>query len=264
MLLYENELDKKLRTVADLAASAVKMLAKWQGQEGSIPGNASIDVDALSAVLTGLKGAVADLMTSLPGPVAKASAMNRHLSFAAEYYLERHDWNGVLSNVRDIAEYDLASTRKAFCNWLDTSVEYDEELKAGVSGLLVRQQLDSAARKAFVILKARLVSVACVLGGDKVVLDRMDGNDLVGRIFAANGLAVKSGRMTNGDCQALMSLLQGLYGTFRNVVDHNDVVVPWHEAEAVIGMINWVLLRLTVLSTEWAALTEPPSGNLAQ
>lgn len=248
MLLYENELDKKLRTVADLAASAVKMLAKWQGQQGFIPGNASIDADALSAVLVGLKGAVADLMSSLPEPVAKTSAMNRHLSFAAEYYLNRRDWNGVLSNVRDIAEYDLANTRQAFCNWLDTSVEFDEEFKAGVSGLLVRQQLDSAARKAFVILKGRLVSVACVLGGDRVGLDRMDGNDLVGWIFGTDKLVAAHSGMTRGDCQALMSLLQGLYGTFRNVIDHNDVVVPWHEAEAVISMINWVLLKLTAIA----------------
>ena len=247
MLLYENELDKKLRTVADLAESAVKMLAKWQGQQGFIPGNASIDVDALSAVLAGLKGAVADVVSSLPGPVAKTSAMSQHLSFAADYYLNRHDWNGVLSNVHDIAEYDLTSVRQAFCSWLDTCVEFDEEFKAGVSDLLVRQQLDSAARKAFVILKGRLVSVACVLGGDRVDMDRMDGNDLVGRIFAANGLVAASGRMTKGDCQALMSLLQGLYGTFRNVIDHNNVVVPWHEAEAIISMINWVLLKLTAI-----------------
>lgn len=263
MLLYENELDKKLRTVVDLAESAVKMLAKWQKKQGFIPGNASIDVDALWAVLAGLKGAVADLMSSLPGPVAETSAMNQHLSFA-EYYLNKHDWNGVLSNVRDIAECDLVNIRQAFCNWLDTSVEFDEELKAGVSDLLVRQQLDSAARKAFVILKGRLVSVACVLGGDRVGLNRMDGNDLVGRIFAANGFVPVSGRMTKGDCQALMFLLQGLYGTFRNVVDHNDVIVPWHEAEAVISMINWALLRLSALSAEWLVPTEPMSGNLSR
>lgn len=119
-----------------------------------------------------------------------------------------------------------------------------------MSGLLVRQQLDSAVRKAFAILKGRLVNVVCVLGGDRVEMDRMDGNDLVGRIFAGNGLVVTSGRMTRGDSQALMSLLQGLYGMFRNVVDHNDVVVPWHEAEAVISMINWVLIKLrTITST---------------
>ena len=248
MLLYENELNKKLRTVEDLALSLVKMLAKWQERQDFIPSNAPIDIDALSAVLEGMKGAVADLMSSLPEPVAKTSAMNQHLSFATEYYLNKRDWNGVLSNVRDIAEYDLTNVKQAFCSWLDTSVEFDEEFRAGVSGLLVRQQLDSAARKAFAILKGCLVNVACVLGGDRVEMDRMDGNDLVGRIFAGNGLVATSGRMTRGDCQALMSLLQGLYGTFRNVVDHNDVVVPWHEAEAVISMINWVLIKLRTIT----------------
>src|SRR5450759_137753 len=156
MLLYENQLDKKSRTVADLAESLVKMLTKRPVQQGFIPSNALTEVDAFSAVLAGMNGAVADLMSSLPEPVARTSAMNQHLSFAT-YYLNKHDWNGVLSNVRDIAEYDLANVKRAFCNWLDTSVEFDEEFKTGVSDLLVRQQLDSAARKAFVILKARLV-----------------------------------------------------------------------------------------------------------
>lgn len=247
MLLYENELNKRLHTVQELAESLVRMLAKWQGQQDFIPSNAAIDVDALSAVLRGMEGAVADLMSSLPKPVAKASHMIQHSSFA-KYYLNKRDWNGVLSNVRDIAEYDLANVRQAFCNWLDTSVEFDEKLRAGVSDLLVRQQLDSAARKAFVILKERLVDVACALGEERIAIVRMDGNDLVGRIFAGKGLLATSGRMTKEDCQALMSLLQGLYGTFRNVVDHNDIVVPWHEGEAIISMINWVLLKLTAIA----------------
>lgn len=116
MLLYENELDKKLCTVEDLAESLVKILAKWQGQQDFIPSNASIDVDALSAILAGMKGAVADLMSSLPEPVAKTSAMNRHLSFATEYYLNKRDWNGVLSSVREIVEYDLTNVKQAFCS----------------------------------------------------------------------------------------------------------------------------------------------------
>jgi len=45
-----------------------------------------------------------------------------------------------------------------------------------------------------------------------------------------------------------MYLLRGLYGTFRNVVDHNDIVVPWHEGEAIISMVNWVLLKLTAIA----------------
>jgi hypothetical protein len=247
MLLYENELNKKLRTVEDLAESLVRMLAKRQQQQDFIPRNAPIDVDALSAVLAGIEGAVADLMSSLPKPVAKASHMSQHLSYA-RYYLEKSDWNGVLGNARDIAEYDLTNVKQAFYDWSDTSVNFDEEFRAGISDLLVHQQLDSAARKAFVILKGRLVNVACVLGGDRVDMDRMDGNDLVGWIFGADKLVAAHSGMTRGDCQALMYLLQGLYGTFRNIVDHNDVVVPWHETEAVISMINWALLKLTAIA----------------
>ena len=63
--------------------------------------------------------------------------------------------------------------------------------------------------------------------------------------------------------EALRNLLTGLYGTFRNTVDHHDIAVSWQEAEAVIGMINWALLRLSALSAEWAAPTEPVPGNLA-
>jgi hypothetical protein len=49
----------------------------------------------------------------------------------------------------------------------------------------------------------------------------------------------------------MRNLLAGLYGLFRNTLDHHDVDVPWHEAEAVIGMVNWALLRLSAMSSEW-------------
>jgi len=246
MLLYENELNKKLHTVQELAESLVRILAKWQGQQDSVPSDAPIDVDALSAVLGGMEASVGDLLSSLPGPVAKTSKIGQHLSYA-RYYLNKHDWNRVLANARDIADYDLADIKQAFGKWLDTSVEFDEQLKVGVSDLLARQQLDSAVRKAFVLLKERLVGVACALGDDRAMVDQMDGSDLVGRILSGGGLVAASARMDKGDCEALMYLLFGLYGTFRNIVGHNDIVVPWHEAEAVISMVNWVLLKLTAI-----------------
>jgi len=52
-------------------------------------------------------------------------------------------------------------------------------------------------------------------------------------------------------CEASRNLLAGLYHVFRNTLDHHNVDIPWHEVEAVIGMVNWALLRLSALSSEW-------------
>ncbi|RIE16718.1 hypothetical protein [Candidatus Cryosericum septentrionale] len=51
--------------------------------------------------------------------------------------------------------------------------------------------------------------------------------------------------------EASRNLLAGLYDVFRNTLDHHNVDVPWHEAEAVIGMVNGAQLRLSALSSEW-------------
>lgn len=82
MLLYENELNKRLHTVQELAESLVRMFAKWQQQQDFVPSDAPVDVDALSAVLGSMESAVADLTSSLPEPVAKTSGMSQHLSYA--------------------------------------------------------------------------------------------------------------------------------------------------------------------------------------
>ena len=55
-----------------------------------------------------------------------------------------------------------------------------------------------------------------------------------------------AGRAAHGQ-----GVVASLYGVFRNTVDHHNVDVPWHEAEAVIGMVNWALLRLSAMSSEW-------------
>jgi hypothetical protein len=86
-----------------------------------------------------------------------------------------------------------------------------------------------------VILKSRLVA--------KFGVDHdLDGADLVNRIFGASGLL--SSRLESEERQAMRDLLAGLYGVFRNKYGHQDVEAPWHEADAILSMINFVLKRI--------------------
>ena len=58
--------------------------------------------------------------------------------------------------------------------------------------------------------------------------------------------------------QAFRDLLAGLYGVFRNTYGHQDQEAPWHEADAVLSMINTVLKRLEDLATRSAGT---PASN---
>jgi hypothetical protein len=138
-------------------------------------------------------------------------------------------------DIVDICERDISDLERAFRDWCQRFDHYDKELIDKVTDLMVRQEYDSAIRKAFVILKARL----CSAFGEPV---ENDGLALVNRVFGKEGHPRLV--LENTERQAMRDLLAGLYGVFRNRFAHTDSVASWHEADAIVSMVNYVLKQI--------------------
>jgi hypothetical protein len=48
----------------------------------------------------------------------------------------------------------------------------------------------------------------------------------------------------------MRDLFGGMYGVFRNRFAHSDTESSWHEADAIISMVNYLLKRLPALRAE--------------
>jgi hypothetical protein len=256
MLMYEYEVRDKLQMAQDiLAALNQPSLANAQfpmSQE---------EYDVLFPIAKTAEGVCQDLVNTLPPEVTAGTRMLEHCNWIM-YWIGKRDRSWTASNLAD-AQFDLRQLEESFRRWCGSAAHFDHELHEAVRILVAQRELDSAERKAFVILKERLVNVCCTLGAAKTDVAQLDGEALVNRVFGAGGYAVAGMADRSSEREALRNLLAGLYGTFRNVVDHHDVDVSWQEAEAVTGMINWVLLRLSALSAEWVVPTEPVPRDLA-
>ena len=198
------------------------------------------EVDNLTLDTANLEQLYNNLLGILPKEIQTCSNLERHLYFM-KYYLKRNDIKSNRGDINDICEHDIAEIEKAFLLWCKQPKHYDDELAKGVSDLLAKQEIDSAVRKAFAILKTRLTR-------QFTMPDSIDGPELVNRIFGSNGchgLPIDDGKR-----QALRDLLAGLYGVFRNKYAHNDITPTWAEAEAIISMVNVTLLELDRLATK--------------
>lgn len=121
--------------------------------------------------------------------------------------------------------------------WLDSEIAEKCEKLAEID-------LASALRKAFLILKSRLVQ-------HYGVSDTLDGEDLVNKIFGKDGVltAKATNKKEQEELLALRSVLSGLYGLFRNKYSHVDVEAPWTDAQTVLTVINFALARLQIMKS---------------
>lgn len=173
----------------------------------------------------------------LPAGVKGSGEFARHVAWIIKN-IKRDCLTGSESDFRDLVEHDVPAIESAFRKWCQDPQHLDRELDDAVTGLLMRQENDSAVRKAFLILKERLVQR---FGGDK----DSDGAELVNQIFGSKGTL--AGKIDDSTRQAYRDLLAGLYGISRNKFAHHNVTTPQYEAEGLIGMINFVLKDLAKL-----------------
>lgn len=174
----------------------------------------------------------------LPAGVKGVGNFARHIAWI-EKNIKRDALACSEGDFKDLCEHDIPEIEAAFKKWCQDPQHFDRELDEGVTNLLMRQENDSAVRKAFVILKERLVKR---FGGNK----DSDGLDLVNQIFGSKGSL--AGKVDDSTLQAYRNLLAGLYGISRNKFAHQNVTTPRYEAEGLIGMINFLLKDLAKLS----------------
>lgn len=254
MLMYEYEIRSKVQAAKQALKALDSMIRSMMSSGDQLP-MSQVEYDALFPMASTVKDICQELVNALPPEVVAGNRIVEHCGWI-EYWIGKHDKSWAASNISD-AQFDLKGLDSSFAQWCGSAAHFDTELRAAVHILLCQREPDSAVRKSFVILKERLVDACCTLGATKSSVAELDGEALVNKLFGNGGFAAPRMVERSSEREALRSLLSGLYGIFRNAVDHHDVEVPWHEAEAVIGMINWALLRLSAMSAEWAAPFEP-------
>ena len=222
MLLYEYQVRDHIEKVR---AYANNLKAKF---EASAP-SAELLMDAQN-----LKQMYDALNEMLPKEVRNVSYFGRHISWMNSN-LKQDRAKSSIGDINDICGNDLKAIEDAFRAWCGKQDHYDAELQDAVSKLVIRHEFDSAVRKAFVILKERLVSVSGASAGQ-------DGPELVNQIFGSK--ATNSPLPDPGERQSFRDLLAGLYGFFRNRFAHNDITPTFAEADGIIAIINLVLKKL--------------------
>ena len=108
----------------------------------------------------------------------------------------------------------------------------DAQLKAEVSRLLELGELDSAIRKALVILKTRITRRFGLS-------DDLDGTALVNKVFGEQSELLP--HLNSSDRQAYRNLFSGLFGVVRNKYAHNHIKAEVIEASAVVCSVNLCL-----------------------
>lgn len=192
------------------------------------------NIDDLLIDAENLQVLYSNIKDMLPEDVIKRSSLLRHISWMIRLLTERKINS---TDIDDICNYDIPDLEKSFHDWVKNNVYFDKELNEKTSDLVIRREFDSAIRRAFVILKSRMVNK---FNCD----DNLDGVAIVNQLF---GRSSNITSIDENDRQALRDLLAGLYGVFRNKYAHHDTLAPWHEADAVLSMINYSLKRIDEL-----------------
>jgi len=194
---------------------------------------AGAPVEELERARGRLSEAYDRLRSKLP-PGVEGGNVGRHLGFM-DMFLRRREPQSCKQDAVDIEQADLPALEQAFEAWCAGLGQYDEQLRAEVVPLLEHQEYDSAVRKAFVHLKARLVTW---FGLPR----RLDGERLFATVFGQDGPLAAV--MEGSERERLRVLLGSLYALFRHEHAHDDVRTDWYQVETVLVVVNYVLKRI--------------------
>jgi len=219
MLLDEYRVRDEFKRITDYAESVRRKFAAEATAEDLLG-----EAENLTALWENLKSV-------LPKEMRSKSSIERHIGWM-KGRLREGSPQKCYADIEDICNYDLPALETGFREWCKSKAHYDSELAEKTTELIARHELDSAVRKAFVILTTRLRSTF-------EVSDNADGPELINRIFGKNGRLTAV--LDESERHSTRDLLAGLYGVFRNKYAHRDEVIEWFEAEAVLPMINFAL-----------------------
>lgn len=222
MLLYEYRIRDEFKRTSDYAESA---RGKFETE---------VAAEELLKEAENFEVFWNNLKTILPKEIQNTGSLERHLSWMKRRLRERSPIE-CRSDIEDICKHDIPAIETAFREWCKSKAHFDVELAEKTIDLIARHELDSAVRKAFVILTTRLASKF-------EIPDNIDGSELVNRIFGKTGKVALV--LNENERQSMRDLLAGLYGLFRNKYAHRDEEITWYEVEAVLPMINFVLKEI--------------------
>jgi hypothetical protein len=225
MLLYEYGVRDRIIALVDFAKNV------------RIRFESGVQADLLLSDARSLKVLADQLIESLPQEIKNVSNLSRHVSWMI-HWLEKDSIRSCEDDVVAICDFDIPEIEKAFLAWTKRQEHYDQELSNAVANLVLRQERDSAIRKAFVILKKRLVKLFNAP-------ESLDGKALVNHIFGGKG--THNLKITDSDVQDIRDLLAGLYGVYRNRFAHHEQTATWAECDGILSMINLVLIDLDKL-----------------
>jgi len=193
------------------------------------------DEEALLIEATNLDALHDTLVDMLHSDIANISNFGRHCAWMKKRLKEGRK-SACQQDIIDICDHDIPEIERSFKNWLKKPSHMDEELGNKITNLLSHHQYDSVIRKSFVILKNRLLTTF------NFENPNVDGQDLVNQLFGK--ISKYTSHIDPSDRQAIRDLLSGLYGVYRNKYAHNDNEADWHEVDAVVSMVNSILLSL--------------------
>ena len=186
-----------------------------------------------------LENAVRRFLSALPSEVDESlrdsdRGLLRHL-----YWINRRVGEGLpgacAGDASDIAAQDIPEVLRRFDAWYERQSPVDPDLAERVEPLISEGQLDSALRLTWVFFKTRMVEMFGVP-------DNLDGAQLFTELFSARGKTAEI--LTNSEKEAYFNLFRGLYVLSRNPVGHNDVKPDPEEFQAVLSIINSVLVKI--------------------
>jgi hypothetical protein len=218
MLLYVDELMREIEGLTEYAT-----IVREKFEQGRPANELLLDARAL-------RSRVLNLHAMMPDGTSSGN-LRRHSAWMV-HWLERDDIRSCEQDIKDIVDFDLPYTKSQVEKWSRQLVYVDAELREQVLPLLRTKQFDSAIRKAFVILKARLCAKFNLAEAD-------DGARLINQIFAANSPHLPV--LEAGQKQAYRDLFAGLFGLLRNKFAHNDVEPSLSELDTVLSAISLCL-----------------------
>lgn len=195
-------------------------------------------IDTLLVGFKKLKERLHGIDELLPPDFYTESELNRHMSFI-ELYLKKNQPDNCLSDIIEICERDIDKLESDYIKYVNTRF-VDLQLTDNIMSLLESGHFDSAIRKASLTLTERLRLKYGILA-------EKDGKELVNEIFGQKSLF--NSTMPKDKKEAYRDFYSGIYGLVRNEYMHNMKEPNNIEAEYILNLINFALLKLEEINT---------------
>ena len=190
-----------------------------------------------------LDKAIDMLLSALPQDLSDqidTSNLDRHLYFI-RFRLGAGLPSSCAADPIDIARQDLPYVIKKFDAWCERQSPLDNGLGSHLKPLIIKGELNSALREAWVTFKDRMVRRFDLTSS-------LDGPRLADKLFGPNGTTLRL--LDNQQREGYLSLFKGLYALSRNPVAHSNVPLNPSEVESVLELINSAIIRIDIAECE--------------